>query len=107
MKQDTEQKMEDLLSLYSKMEDLQAEMDGIKIEISEKAFELKEYDPVFVANLSKTPFKDGKYYSIKSRYSSELKERAAFLCSANRPFGSWLKKDKKQKSTSEEDSAES
>lgn len=94
MKDQTEQKMEAILSIMEKIEDAQAHMDGLKIELHEAAWELKEYDPEFAAGLAKTPYKN-KFYSIRSRYNQDLKQRIAFVCAADRAFGSWLKGKKK------------
>lgn len=105
MKDQTEQKMEAILSIMEKIEDAQAHMDGLKIELHEAAWELKEYDPEFAAGLAKTPYKN-KFYSIRSRYNQDLKQRIAFVCAADRAFGSWLKGKKKVAADVEEDSIE-
>lgn len=104
MKDSTKEKMEELKNLLLKMEELKADMDGLKIEIHEKASELKKEDPDFVMGMSKVPY-EGIYYSIRSKFNPDLKKRISFVCTANRPFGSWLKKDKsklQQESSSEE-----
>lgn len=105
MKDQTEQKMEAVLAIMEKIEDAQAHMDGLKIELHDAAWDLKEYDPEFVSGLTKTPYKN-KFYSIRSRYNKDLKQRIAFVCAADRAFGSWLK-GKKKAADVEEDSVES
>ena len=93
MKEQTTQKMDELISLMERMEDLRADMDGLRLEIHEKANELKEYDKTFAASMAKIPYK-GTFYSIRSKYNPDLKQRIAFVCSGKRAFGSWLKKEK-------------
>lgn len=101
MKSNTQEKMEELLSLLDEVATLNEKISKLKLEISDKAFELQEHDPDFAASLStKTPFKN-KYYSIKSRYNPDLKRRLAFITSSDRPFGSWLKKKQEETEAAE------
>ncbi len=104
MNDDAKQKMDKILELIELVDDKQAEIDQLKIEIDERSYELRQASPEFVASMStKTPYK-GVFYCIKSKYNPDLKRRMYFMCSSKVAFGSWLKKNKttKEESPSED-----
>lgn len=101
MHDEAKQKMDKILALIELVDDKQAEIDQLKMEIDERSFELRESSPDFVASMStKTPY-NGVFYCIKSKYNPDLKRRMYFMCSSKVAFGSWLKKNK----TTKEDSS--
>ena len=90
-----EEMMNSIIEKMKTLEEQGKKIEEIKTEISEIAASLKEAHSEFAAKLSTKDGYNGKFYSIKSRYNNDLKKQITFVCSSPKPFGSWLKKNKK------------